>query len=348
MAVIARCLPLVINSRPRHGLNRARFRTAPGNQVRTGISMLSYVSRRFGSALALMAVVSFVAFILIFAAGDPAIRISGEAGTAADAARVRALYGFDRPLVLQYLSWLGGVARGEFGHSFYFDQPVATILLKPLGTTMLLGSLSIAFALLLAIPLGIAAARWHNTIIDRLALLVAVVGQAMPTFWFALLLVILLSVKFPIFPTSGSTTWKHFVLPTIVLGYFATPAIMRLTRSGMMNALESDYIRTARAMGIAPGKVLFKYALRNAVIPVVSVSAAQFGMMLAGSVVVESVFAINGAGRLAWESILRSDLPTVQALVLCFSLIYVVLTFVADVFNAWLDPRLRLTNAEKH
>jgi peptide/nickel transport system permease protein len=172
-----------------------------------------------------------------------------------------------------------------------------------------------------------------------------VVGQAMPAFWFALLLVIMFSVIWPILPTSGSETWQHFVMPTIVLGYFAAPAIMRLTRSGMIAALETDYIRTARAMGISPRKVLFKYALRNAVIPVVSVAAAQFGLMLAGSVVVESVFALNGAGRLAWESILRSDLPTVQALVLCFSLIYVVLTFAADVLNAWLDPRMRLTNA---
>ena len=126
---------------------------------------------------------------------------------------------------------------------------------------------------------------------------------------------------------------------------FSAAAIMRLTRSGMIAALETDYIRTARAMGLSTPSVLFKYALRNAVVPVVSVAAAQFGNMLAGSVVVESVFAINGAGRLAWESVLRSDLPTVQALVLSFSLLYVVLTFLADVVNAWLDPRMRLTHA---
>ena len=210
---------------------------------------------------------------------------------------------------------------------------------------MLLGLTSFIFALALALPLGIAAARWQNTWIDRTALVIAVVGQAMPTFWFALLLVILFSVTFPILPTSGSETWQHFIMPSVVLGYFAAPAIMRLARSGMVTALETDYIRTARAMGIAPRTVLLKYALRNALIPVVSVSAAQLGYMLAGSVVVESVFAINGAGRLAWESILRSDLPTVQALVLCFSLIYVILTFAADVLNAWLDPRMRLADA---
>jgi peptide/nickel transport system permease protein len=309
--------------------------------------MLRYTFRRFGSAILLMLVVSFVAFLLVFAAGDPAVRLAGEAGTAADAARIRELYGFDRPLPAQFGAWLMAAIRGDLGYSLYFNQPVSAILLPRLGITILLGAVSIVFALLLAIPLGIAAARWQNTLIDRAALLFAVVGQAMPTFWFALLLVILFSVTWQVLPTSGSETWRHFVLPTVVLGYFAAPAIMRLTRSGMIAALETDYIRTARAMGIPPRKVMFKYALRNAVVPVVSVSAAQFGYMLAGSVVVESIFAINGAGRLAWESILRSDLPTVQALVLCFSLIYVVLTFAADVINAWLDPRMRLTNANR-
>ena len=309
--------------------------------------MLRYTLRRSGAALILMVVVSLVAFLLVFAAGDPAVRLAGEAGTAADAERIRIAFGFDRPLYLQYLIWLGSALHGNLGHSLYFDQPVSDILLGRIGTTLVLGATSIVFAIVLAVPLGIVAARWQNTIIDRLALLFAVVGQAMPTFWFALLLVILFSVEWQILPTSGSETWRHFVMPTIVLGYFAAPAIMRLTRSGMIASLETDYIRTARAMGISPVMVLYKYALRNAVIPVVSVSAAQFGYMLAGSVVVESIFAINGAGRLAYDSILRSDLPMVQALVLCFSLIYVVLTFLADVLNAWLDPRMRLTYAHR-
>jgi len=307
--------------------------------------MLRFVLRRSGSALILMVVVSFVAFMLIFAAGDPAVKLAGEAGSAADAARIRAIYGFDQPIYLQFLHWIGAALHGNLGHSLYFDQPVSAILFDRLGTTLLLGLVSFIFALAISLPLGIAAARWQNTWIDRTALIVAVIGQAMPTFWFALLLVVMFSVIWPILPTSGSETWRHFVMPSVVLGYFAAPAIMRLTRSGMILALETDYVRTARALGIAPRKVLLQYALRNAVIPVVSVSAAQFGYMLAGSVVVESVFAINGAGRLAWESILRSDLPTVQALVLCFSLIYVILTFVADVLNAWLDPRMRLADA---
>lgn len=303
--------------------------------------MLRYTVRRLASALLLAIFVSFVSYLLIFAAGDPAVKLAGEAGNAADAERMRVAFGLDRPIPVQYAHWAWAILQGDFGKSLYFNQPVSVLLVGRLGTTMMLGLAAITFALMLSLPLGIAAARWQGSLIDRVALIVAVVGQAMPTFWFALLLVILLSVTYPVLPTSGSETWRHFVMPTIVLGYFATPGLMRLTRSGMIQVLEADYIRTSRAMGIPGRRIVFRYALRNAVIPVVSLAAAVFGYMLAGSVVVESVFAINGAGRLAWESILRSDLPTVQALVLCFSLIYVVLTLVADLVNAWLDPRMR-------
>lgn len=304
--------------------------------------MARYLLHRSISAVLLAVFVSFGAFVLIFAAGDPAVAISGEGGTAADAERIRAVYGLGEPVAIQYLRWLGGLFQGDLGRSYYFDQPVASILAGRMGVTMTLGACSIAFALAIAIPLGIVAAFRANTAIDRAALFLAVVGQAMPAFWLALMLIIAFSVKYPVLPSSGADTWRHFILPTVVLGYFAMPAIMRLTRSGMIAVLETDFIRTARAMGISTSKILFKYALRNAMLPVVSLSAAQFGFMLAGSVVVESVFAIPGAGRLAWESILRSDLPTVQALILCFSLIYIVLTLLADVINAWLDPRVRI------
>ncbi|KLK89743.1 ABC transporter permease [Microvirga vignae] len=303
--------------------------------------MLSYAVRRIAMACLLTLFVSFIAYSLIFAAGDPAAALAGNASTAADADRLRQLYGFDRPIIVQYLHWLSGVLRGDLGTSLYFDQPVATLLLERFTTTARLGFFGLVLALVIAVPLGVVAGRWPNSMVDRLALLLAVVGQAMPSFWFALLLMILFSVKLSILPASGTASWQSFVMPTIVLGYFSMPAIMRLTRSGMISALESDYIRTARAMGLSEARVLFDYALRNAALPIISLSSAQFGFMLAGSVVVESVFAIHGAGSLAWESISRADLPTVQALVLCFSLFYVFFTMVADMLNAMLDPRMR-------
>ena len=303
--------------------------------------MFSYVMRKIGLALLLMLFVSFVAFVLLFSTGDPAAAIAGESSSAADAERVRQMLGLDDPLPLQYLRWLGQLLQGDLGYSFYFKQPVSALLAERFMVTISVGATGLAFAIALAVPLGILAGCNPNSMIDRLALLVAVVGQAMPSFWFALMLIILLSVTFPILPASGLTSWRHYILPTIVLGYFAAPAIMRLTRSGMIAALETDYIRTARAMGISRGRVIWVHALRNAALPVVSLASAQFGFMLAGSVVVENVFAIHGAGRLAWESIGRSDLPTVLALVLCFSAFYVLLTLVADILNALLDPRIR-------
>ncbi|MEM8842546.1 MAG: ABC transporter permease, partial [Pseudomonadota bacterium] len=148
-------------------------------------------------------------------------------------------------------------------------------------------------------------------------------------------------IKLRWLPPSGTTSWENFVMPTIVLGYYAMPAIMRLTRAGMLDVLSSDYIRTARAKGASEMRVMFKHALRNAIIPVVSLAAVQMGFMLGGSIVVESIFALHGAGYLAWESIARNDLPTVQALILVFSMFYIVFTFLADVLNAWLDPRMR-------
>ena len=211
-----------------------------------------------------------------------------------------------------------------------------------LPVTMTLGALAIAFALVLAIPLGVLAAVRPNSIADRFALTVAVVGQAMPTFWFALTLILWLGVYWRLLPITGSASWQNFVMPAIALGYYVTPAIMRLTRAGVLEVLSSDYIRTARAKGLRPMTVLFKHALRNAIIPVVSLAAVQFGFMLGGSIVIETIFQINGLGYLAWESIQRKDLPIMQAIVLSLSVIYVLLTLLADLLNAFLDPRLRV------
>ncbi|EHP41153.1 dipeptide ABC transporter permease [Cupriavidus basilensis OR16] len=171
-------------------------------------------------------------------------------------------------------------------------------------------------------------------------MLLAVIGQAMPSFWFGLTLILLFAVKLQWLPVSGNTDWRNFVLPAIALGYYATPAMMRLTRAGMLDVLGADYIRTARAKGLGPGTVIFKHALRNAVIPVVALAAVELGFMLGGSVVIESVYAMQGLGQLAWEAIARNDYPVVQAVVLLISIFYIGLTFLADVINAALDPRI--------
>lgn len=304
--------------------------------------MLIYTLKRLVLALLVAATVSFVTFMLTRLTGDPAVAMAGETATDADIEFIRKLYGFDRPVLVQYAEWAVKALKGDFGMSFYFKMPVAHLLFDRLPVSMILGCSAITFAISLSIPLGVIAAMRPNSWIDRLALGISVVGQAMPSFWFALMLIIGFAVMWPILPTTGSESWQHFVLPTIVLGYYATPAIMRLTRTGMLEVMGSDYIRTARAKGLPYRVVLFKHALRNAVIPVVSLAAVQFGFMLGGSIVIESIFALHGAGYLAWESIARNDLPVVQAVVLVFSLFYIVLTFLSDLVNAWLDPRIRV------
>ncbi len=304
--------------------------------------MLIYTFKRLVLAILVSLVVSAVVFSLLYMTGDPATALAGENATSADIDAIRKAYGFNRPIWQQYLSWLGNAVQGDFGKSIYFRLPVSDLIAERLPTTMTLGVTAITFAIVLSIPLGVLAAMYPNSLADRAALLLAVVGQAMPSFWFALMLIVLFAFTWPVLPASGSDGPEHFILPTIVLGYYATPAFMRLTRTGMLDVLSSDYIRTARAKGLRPLKVLFKHALRNAIIPVVSLAAVQFGFMLGGSVIIETVFALHGAGYLAWESISRSDFPTVQAVLLLFALFYIFLTFLADLLNAWLDPRIRV------
>lgn len=306
------------------------------------ILMLRFLLKRLGLAALVALTVSLISFSLLFLAGDPAVALAGEAATEEDIEAIRTQYGFDRPIPVQYVAWLTGAFTGDFGNSYYFNTPVIDLISDRLPTTMQLGLAGITFALLLAVPLGVIAAIRPNSLIDRFALFISVVGQAMPTFWFSLILIVIFAVNMGWVPVSGSGTWQHFILPTIVLGYFATPGIMRLTRAGMLEVLRADYIRTARAKGLNPAKVLFKHALRNAAIPVVGLAAVQLGFMLGGSIVIESIFALNGAGLLAFESINRNDFPVVQALILLFSLIYVLLTLLADLLNAWLDPRIRV------
>ena len=303
--------------------------------------MLMYTLKRLGLALLVTVSVSLVSFMLTRVSGDPAIALAGEGASSKEIEFVRVHYGFDRPLIIQYLDWAGRALHGDLGESPFLFLPVTEMLKARMGVTMTLGLCALTFAMILSIPLGVLASVRPNSWIDRAALTISVMGQAMPAFWFGLIMIIVFGVYLRWLPISGSDTWAHFVMPSIALGYYATPAIMRLVRSGMLEVLASDHIRTARAKGLRWPKILFKHALRNAIIPVVSVAAVQLGFMLGGSIVIESVFAFNGLGSLAWVSIARSDLPVIQAIVLLLATIFVFLTFISDLLNAFLDPRIR-------
>jgi peptide/nickel transport system permease protein len=292
-------------------------------------------------ALFVVFAISVITFLLSHVAVDPAAGVAGDSATDADLAAIRVQYGFDRPLVIQYADYLISILQGDLGRSYLSGEPVSKLIAERIPATALLACLSIAFALALAMPLGVLAALRPNSWLDRLALTLAVVGQAVPNFWAGLLLILLFGVHLGWLPISGSATLAHFVLPAITLGSFAMPALMRLIRAGMIEVLEADYIRTARAMGLSNRKILFRYALRNAILPVISLTAVQFGFMLGGSIIVESVFAIQGIGYLAWQSMSRADMPVIQAIVLFISMVYILLTLFADVLNAALDPRIR-------
>jgi peptide/nickel transport system permease protein len=207
---------------------------------------------------------------------------------------------------------------------------------------LILGLCSLAVALVISVPLGVLAAIYRHSWIDRVCLAVAVLGQALPNFFFALLLIMLLSVTWQILPVSGSESWENFIMPSIALGYYVAPAFMRLIRAGMIEVLGADYVRTARAKGLPASTVVFKHALRNAIVPVVALAAVQLGFLLGGSVIIETIFALDGLGYLAYQSITYKDYPVMQVIVLVLSAIYVLLTLAADIANAWLDPRLRV------
>ena len=303
--------------------------------------MGSFILRRLVLMVCVVVAVSVITFLLLRATGDPAVAMAGEGATASDVDYVRKQYGFDRPLPVQFMTWAGNALRGDLGVSKFLGQPVAAIVLDRLPTTLALGFAALLVAIVVAVPLGVVAAVHQDRPVDHLATVVALIGQALPTFWFALILMAIFGAKLRWVPISGDATWRHFILPAIALAFYAIPSLMRLTRSGMLDVLGSDYIRTARARGVSPAKVVFKHALRNAVLPIVSLAAVQLGFMLGGSVVIETIFSINGLGNLSWQSIKRADIEVMQAVVLVLSFIFIALTFVADVANSLLDPRIR-------
>jgi ABC-type dipeptide/oligopeptide/nickel transport system permease component len=304
--------------------------------------MLAYALKRIGLAALVAVAVSVLAFLLLRASGDIAVALAGEGASAEAVEAIRQAYGLDRPLVVQYFEWAGRTLHGDFGESLYFKTDVLGLVADKMPTTAWLALFSLIFALALSLPLGILAAVYPDSLVDRLCLALAVLGQALPNFFFALLLIMVFAVTLQVLPVSGSESWDNFVLPAVALGYYVTPPFMRLIRTGMIDVLASDYIRTARAKGLSGASIVLKHALRNALVPVVALAAVQLGLLLGGSVVIETVFALDGLGYLAYQSISHLDLPVTQAVVTLLSFIYVGLTLVADLVNAWLDPRIRI------
>jgi peptide/nickel transport system permease protein len=303
--------------------------------------MLVFLLRRAILAVLVCLTVLVVSFALTRLSGDIAVSIAGPNATSADVEIIRRNYGFDRPLPVQFLDWATRAARGDFGESYIYHVKVAELINKRLPITLTLGLTGLTIALVVSLPLGILAAMREGTMEDRLIGLVALLGQAMPGFWLGLVLIIVFGLQLQWLPISGLDTWDGYILPGIVLAFSAIPSLTRLTRAGMIDALASDYIRTARAKGLSRASIVLKHALRNAAMPVVSIASVQLGFMLGGSIITETIFALHGVGYLAWESIIKNDFPVVQAVVLILAAIFIMLTLLADLANAALDPRLR-------
>jgi ABC-type dipeptide/oligopeptide/nickel transport system permease component len=303
--------------------------------------MLDYIARRIAESALVCITVSIATFALIHWTGDLAMSIGGMEASREEVARIRAFYGFDQSLVAQYLGWAGRVAMGDLGVSFFSHEDVLSMIVHRLPVTIALAIASLSLALILAVPLGVLAAHRAGSSLDRMCLGIGVLAQAMPSYWSGLLLILVFGVELQVLPISGTDSWRNFVLPSLALAWFVMPVLLRLTRAGMIDALGSDYVRTARAKGLPWRSVLFKHALRNAILPVVSVAMVQFGFLLGGSIVVESVFALNGIGLLAWNAIQRSDFPVTQAIVMIVAALFILLNLIADLVNGILDPRIR-------
>lgn len=303
----------------------------------------AYFARRAWQSVFVLLGLSVVVFALLHLSGDPIRLIAPISTTAEELTQLRNAYGLDRPLPEQYLDFLLNALRGDFGHSVRGGLPVLPLVLERLPATLTLAATSLVFALLLAFPIGILAALNRNTLLDRGLMLIALLGQSMPVFWLGILLILIFAVNLHVLPATGTREgWKSLVLPAIALGMFNMSRTARLLRSEMLDTLRTDYMRTARAKGLPERTVIVRHALRNALIPLVTMIGLDLGALLAGSVITETIFAWPGIGRLAVDSIYARDFPVVLGVVFIIALIYMGLNFFIDIFYVVLDPRVRL------
>lgn len=303
--------------------------------------MIEMLFQRTLVAVTALLVSSGIIFTLINTAVDPATAIAGADASAENVEMVRRNLGLDRPLVVQFTSWIRRALLGDFGLSYRLNKPVTELVMQSFAITLTLGASALILGGLVGVGLGVTAALRRGSIYDHFVLLFSTIGQAIPAFWLALMLVVVFSVNLRWLPVSGYGSVSHAVLPVTVLSLITVPAVIRLSRSAMIEVMESDYIRAARAKGLGMTYIVLKHALRNALGPVLSLSAVQLGVLLSGSVAIETVFSINGIGFLAWQSVQRADIPVIQAIVFLLSVIYLVLIVAGDLANSALDPRTR-------
>jgi len=303
--------------------------------------MSTYTLKRLAEAVLVCLGISVITFLLLHVAGDPVNLLLSIESKEEDAEILRQALGLDRPLYIQYLIFLKGLARLDFGNSLFIREPARQLVLERFPATLQLTVAGMLIALIIAIPLGVVAAVRRYSLLDNLCTMLAVSGQAMPIFWLGLMLIIFFSVKWHLLPASGRGTFFHLLMPAFTLGASLAPITMRMTRSKMLDILSADYIRTARAKGLHEQIVLFRHAFRNASIPIVTILGLQFGRLLGGAIVTEAVFAWPGLGSLALSAIRSFDYPLAQACILTMAFIIVLVNLGIDIVVGWLDPRIR-------
>jgi len=286
--------------------------------------------------------ISMLAFAILHVIGDPVLLLLPQNAGKEEYERYHKLLGLDKPVYVQYWKFASRAVQGDFGKSWYTDTPAFKLVLERMPPTLYLTSAGLLAALLIALPLGILAALKRHSFVDNVCTMLAVAGQAMPIFWLGIMLIIIFAVRLKALPASGYGTWQHFLMPAFTLGAFLAPITMRLVRSGVIEIMNMDYIRTARAKGVGENTVVVKHAFRNACIPVITVLGLQFGQLLGGAIVTETVFAWPGVATLTVDSIRNQDFPVVQCAVVLLALIIVSVNFVVDMIVGLIDPRIRI------
>lgn len=305
--------------------------------------MFQYIIRRLAQTVVVMFFVTVLSFGTMFLSGDPTMVMASENWTKQQVEEFRHQMGFDRPWYVQYGDFLSKVVRGDFGLSLRQQQPAFDLVKDRMPATAQLAGLALVVAIVVGIPVGVLAALKRGTIWDNLLMIAGLVGQAMPIFWSGLLMIMIFSVKLHWFPVAGTGTFRHIVLPAVTLGLFPAAYFARMARSSMLEVLGRDDIRTARAKGLSNQAVVIRHALRNALIPLATVIGLEAGHLLGGAVLTETIFAWPGVGRLVIQAVQGKDLPLVQACVISFAGIFVLINLLVDILYTYLDPRIRLT-----
>jgi peptide/nickel transport system permease protein len=307
--------------------------------------MQRYISRRLIQMMIALFLMSVIVFLLGRLTGDPVSMLLSQYSTEEDRIRITKELGFDKPILEQYGIFIVNALRGDLGKSVAGDnRPALTLILERFPASLKLALVALIISILIGIPLGVLSAAKRGSFLDALARLVALLGQSLPAFWLGIVLMYFFSVKLRLLPTSGYGGLRHFILPAATMGLFTVAAVTRLTRSSMLEVLDSEYIKLARIKGVSEAIVIWKHALRNSLIPVITFMGSFFATMITGAVVIETVFSWPGIGRLAYESILNRDFPVMQGVILFMTTLYIMANLIVDILYAWVDPRIRYTN----